>query len=166
MTTFIAHYPSPLGPLVGAAEDGAVTGLWFEGQRYFPSFLEGVTSSAASPDSPVLRDLGGWLEAYFAGANPAVTFPLAPRGTPFRQAVWEALREVPYGVTTTYGELAARLSTPGKKPSARAIGGAVGHNPISLVIPCHRVLGAGGALTGYAAGLDRKRALLQLEGAL
>jgi methylated-DNA-[protein]-cysteine S-methyltransferase len=162
MSTVTAHYPSPLGPLVGAAEDGAVTGLWFEQQRYFP---EGLASAAAAPDSPVLRDLGAWLEAYFAGDNPAITFPLAPRGTPFREAVWALLREIPYGTTTTYGALAARLAAPGRKVAARAVGGAVGHNPVSLVIPCHRVVGAGGDLTGYGGGLDRKQALLHLEGA-
>jgi methylated-DNA-[protein]-cysteine S-methyltransferase len=158
VTEFAAHFPSPLGPLVATADDHAVTGLWFEDQPGSPPAPDG-------PPTPVLRHLGDWLEAYFAGANPPVTLPLAPRGTPFREAVWQLLRAIPYGATTTYGALARELARPGRM-SARAVGGAVGHNPISLVIPCHRVIGAHGALTGYGGGLDRKTALLQLEGAL
>ncbi|MDR1185971.1 MAG: methylated-DNA--[protein]-cysteine S-methyltransferase [Bifidobacteriaceae bacterium] len=160
MTVHSAVFDSPLGPLVGAAQDGAVTGLWFEGQRHYPD----ANGWSDQPDDPVLRRLGAWLSAYFEGARPGADFPLAPQGSAFRQAVWALLRQIPYGQTTTYGRLAGLLTaSQGRGTSARAVGGAVGHNPISLVVPCHRVIGAGGALTGYAGGLDRKVALLELE---
>lgn len=114
--------------------------------------------------APVLAQAAHWLARYFAGGDPGPTPPLAPDGSPFRQAVWAALMEIPYGQTRTYGQLAQALAQrTGKKAAPRAVGGAVGHNPISLMIPCHRVVGAGGALTGYAGGLERKKALLALE---
>lgn len=119
---------------------------------------------AAWAPAPVLVQAAHWLRRYFAGENPGPTPPLAPEGTPFRQAVWAALMEIPYGQTRTYGQLAQALAQrTGGKAAPRAVGGAVGHNPISLMIPCHRVVGAGGALTGYAGGLERKKALLALE---
>ncbi|MDR1152036.1 MAG: methylated-DNA--[protein]-cysteine S-methyltransferase [Bifidobacteriaceae bacterium] len=161
--------------LVAAADD-AVTGLWFEGQRHFPACAgQWVASSDddsgdgdSGPSDRVHARLRSWLDAYFAGENPAIDFPLAPRGTPFQQRVWSILRQIPYGETTTYGDIASRLTAQSAsgRTSARAVGGAVGHNPISLVIPCHRVIGATGSLTGYAGGLDRKTALLTLEGVL
>lgn len=157
--TNIQHYTSPLGELLMAADEGGLTGLWFAGQKYF--------AGALSPDwkereTPVLLEAKRWLDVYFFGRAPEFTPPLHLTGTPFRCAVWELLRQIPYGQTTTYGAL-AQLLTGGGKMSAQAVGGAVGHNPISIIIPCHRVVGADGSLTGYAAGLDKKIALLALE---
>ncbi|MDR1077494.1 MAG: methylated-DNA--[protein]-cysteine S-methyltransferase [Propionibacteriaceae bacterium] len=162
MSIVSARFETPLGPVLGAANHGAIVGLWFEDQRYFP------TAASDWPERPydaALRRLDAWLEAYFAGQSPDPDLPLAPQGTPFRKAVWSLLRQIPYGCTATYGGLARLLGAPGRPASARAVGGAVGHNPISLVIPCHRVIGADGGLTGYAGGLKRKTALLNLEGA-
>jgi methylated-DNA-[protein]-cysteine S-methyltransferase len=122
--------------------------------------MEGWTEE---PDYPVFDALRSWLKKYFARQNPDIKMPLAPRGGDFRQSVWKLLLEIPYGQTTTYGILAARLPS-GSRMSSQAVGGAVGHNPISIIIPCHRVLGADGSLTGYAGGLERKQALLELEG--
>jgi methylated-DNA-[protein]-cysteine S-methyltransferase len=156
--TFVTN--TPLGRIKAAAESHSLLGLWFVDQKYFPT---GVEAWLDEPDYPVFVSLKSWLEDYFARKNPEVDFPLSPRGTEFQQAVWKLLSEIPYGKTTTYGAIAARLSAGGKKASAHAVGGAVGHNPISLVIPCHRVLGADGSLTGYAGGLEKKRALLELE---
>ncbi|MCL2233851.1 MAG: methylated-DNA--[protein]-cysteine S-methyltransferase [Treponema sp.] len=151
---------SPLGAIQAAAKDNALCGLWFVGQKYFPP---GAETWLDTPDYPVFAALKSWLQDYFAGKNPELTIPLAPEGTDFQQAVWEMLLEIPYGKTTTYGNIASRLAS---KASAQAVGGAVGHNPISLIIPCHRVLGADGSLTGYAGGLEKKRSLLELEGVL
>jgi methylated-DNA-[protein]-cysteine S-methyltransferase len=163
MTNMKTYYESPLGQIVGTVRGKAVTGLWFVGQRYIPD-TETVPVDA---DHPALWRLGDWLDAYWSGAEPPIDFELAPVGTEFRQAVWAVLRTIPYGQTTTYGQIAGQLAGRWRqRVSARAVGGAVGHNPISLVIPCHRVLGASGALTGYAGGLDRKTALLKLEGVL
>jgi methylated-DNA-[protein]-cysteine S-methyltransferase len=146
---------TPLGPIRAAAETTALTGLWFAGQRYYP---EDTAVWINMPDQAIFGLLRGWLESYFEGKNPE-PLPLAPQGTPFQQLVWTLLLKIPYGQTTTYGTLAAQLT--GASP--RAVGGAVGHNPISLLIPCHRVIGADGSLTGYAGGIDRKKALLSLE---
>lgn len=156
---------TPLGKILASAEAGALTGLWFSGQRYFPPTIERWTEDA---DAPVFTALREWLLRYFAGENPAPNFPLSPRGTPFQTAVWDILLAIPYGTTTTYGAIAKRLSAHrDKQPaSARAVGGAVGHNPISILIPCHRVVGSTGSLTGYAGGLEKKKALLRLEGAV
>ena len=154
---------SPLGPLVLASNGQALTGLWLAGQRYFPAELpprrEGL---------PLFAQAQAWLEAYFSGARPAWDLPLAPAGTAFQRLVWELLLEIPYGQTTTYGALArqaaARLGR--DSMSSQAVGGAVGRNPISILIPCHRVLGADGGLVGYAGGVEKKRWLLRREGAL
>jgi len=161
MYTFIAE--SPLGTIHAAADDNTIKGLWFAGQKYFPP---GADTWIDAPDYPVFASLDSWLKEYFAGKNPEIHFPLAPEGTEFQQAVWKILLEIPYGKTTTYGAIASHLAPGGGKSSSQAVGGAVGHNPISLIIPCHRVLGADGTLTGYAGGLEKKRALLELEGAL
>ena len=155
--TVTCTYASPLGSLLLAAEKEALTGLWLPGQKYYAAGLP--EDAAEDPSHPVLQTAAEWLDAYFAGEMPDFTPPLALRGTPFQERVWAALMEIPRGQTATYGELAERLSS-----SARAVGGAVGKNPVSLIVPCHRVLGAGGRLTGYAAGLDKKQALLALEG--
>jgi len=137
-----------------------LVGLWFMNQRYFP--LE-AASWLASPgdgaDAPALDGAQSWLNAYFIGGDPGAPPPLAPHGTAFQQKVWAALQQIPRRHTVTYGELAARLGS-----APRAVGSAVGRNPISLMIPCHRVVGSNGALTGYAGGLERKSALLELEG--
>ena len=155
---FLTHYASPLGPILLAADETGLTGLWFEGQKYFPSFL-GVDYQ--EKETPVLTETARWLDVYFSGKDPGFLPPLHPQGSPFRQAVWNILLTIPRGQTMTYGEIARRLGV----HSAQAVGGSVGHNPISILIPCHRVVGSDGSLTGYAGGLDRKTRLLQLEGA-
>ena len=148
---------SPVGELTLASDGEALTGLWIAGQKYHSLGLE---PGARDARLPVFEAAECWLERYFAGECPEPgELRLAPRGSPFRQMVWQQLLTIPSGEAVTYGELARRLGA-----SARAVGGAVGHNPISIIIPCHRVLGAGGRLTGYAAGLEVKLALLRLEG--
>jgi methylated-DNA-[protein]-cysteine S-methyltransferase len=153
---------TPLGEMIAMVEYDHLCGLWFAGQKYAPEDAEGWVEN---PENPLLSNLSGQLDAYFTGQLPAFDLPLAPRGTPFQMAVWDLLRTIPLGTTTTYGTLARQLAglREGRIPSAQAVGGAVGHNPISIIIPCHRVIGADGSLTGYAGGLDRKTALLALE---
>lgn len=153
--TVIWHYDSPLGGITLAGEGDALTGLWFDGQAHFGSTLGPQSEERRLP---VLADACRWLDGYFAGSIPDFVPRLELRGTPFRCRVWQALLDIPYGETLTYGELARRLGS-----SARAVGAAVGRNPISLIVPCHRIVGTGGALTGYAGGLERKRWLLLLE---
>ena len=159
MYTFLTD--TPLGQIRAAAEDELIQGLWFTGQKYFPLDIE---TWKEKPDYPAFRALKTWLKNYFKGQNPEKNFSYLCSGTDFQVEVWTQLSNIPYGKTTTYGAIAARLISEGKKASGQAVGGAVGHNPISILIPCHRVLGANGSLTGYAGGLDRKRALLELEG--
>ena len=150
------QYDSPVGVLTLAGEGENLVGLWLEGQKYFGAKLD-LSGEAALPVFEKARD---WLDRYFAGERPAPSeLHLAPVGTAFQRAVWAELCEIPYGETITYGELARRLGT-----SARAAGSAVGRNPISIIIPCHRILGADGNLTGYAGGVERKRWLLAHEG--
>jgi methylated-DNA-[protein]-cysteine S-methyltransferase len=145
-----------------AAEQDALCGLWFAGQKYEPEIVRDL---AEDPDYPVFVSLRSQLTAYFARKRFAFDLPIMLRGTPFQMAVWALLQNIPAGTTTTYGFLARQLaeSRGGRFPSAQAVGGAVGHNPISIIVPCHRVIGANGSLTGYAGGLDRKTALLALE---
>ena len=160
-----AFYAAPYGRYVMAAEDGALTGVWLEGQKYFPSDLPEPSGEEAEIFARTRR----WLDAYFAGRQPEVSaLPIAPRGSAFAQSVWQLLLEIPYGQTVSYGEVAKRLAEQRglSQLSAQAVGGAVGHNPISIIIPCHRVLGAKNQLTGYAGGLDVKTFLLKLEGIL
>ena len=159
MTRFKSTYFSPLGLLTLASDGENLTGLWMENQKFFGT---GLPDDAISKDDlPVFSVTRSWLDAYFAGECPSVAnIPLAPAGSPFRKQVWQILMEIPYGHTSTYGDIAGMLGT----GCAQAVGGAVGHNPISILIPCHRVLGASGNLTGYAGGTDRKRFLLTLEG--
>ena len=159
---YIAHYTSPLGGITLASDGQALTGLWFDGQKYFGASLSGERQER---ELPVFDRAAEWLDLYFSGRAPEFTPPLAMRTTPFRRAVWELLLTIPYGQTTTYGRLAAQIAQKRGGMSAQAVGGAVGHNPISLIIPCHRVLGSDGGLTGYAGGLEKKRRLLALEGA-
>ena len=159
---FTTILSSPLGPLTLSSDGEAVTGLWLEGQKYFASTLDPHASPA--PDLPVFQTAAAWLEAYFAKAPLPAMPPLAPAGSAFRQAVWALLQEIPRGTTTTYGALAQSLRARGIAAAPQAVGGAVGHNPISILIPCHRVVGADGSLTGYAGGGEKKRFLLALEG--
>lgn len=148
------EWDTPLGRMTALAEGGALRGLWFAGQKHF-GLPAGVP---LCPEDPVLQAARRWTEAYFAQGSLPPMPVLAPRGTPFQKRVWQALGEIPRGSTVTYGELAKRLGA-----SPRAVGAAVGRNPISLLIPCHRVVGAGGRLTGYAGGLERKNYVLELE---
>ena len=156
---------TPLGTMLATTEKGAITGLWHVGQKHFPT---NDSPESPSSDEPVLQALADWLADYFAGTNRKVGFRLKPKGTPFQEAVWKLLLKIPYGNTTTYGELARKIAAERNMTSmsAQAVGGAVGRNPISILIPCHRVIGADGSLTGYASGLDKKIALLQLEGVM
>ena len=160
--TFLQHYNSPLGGILLAADEIGLTGLWFDGQKYFARDLP---AEHVEQNTPVLSEAKRWLDIYFTGGEPDFTPPLHPIGSVFRQAVWEILLQIPYGQTTTYGEiarqLAAKLGLP--RMSAQAVGGAVGHNEISIIIPCHRVVGTSGSLTGYAGGIDKKVKLLELE---
>ena len=150
--------PSPLGNILLSADEIGLTGLWFEGEKYY---ADALPREHIERETPILTDTKRWLDVYFTGREPDFTPPLHPAGSPFRQAVWQLLLEIPYGQTTTYGALAKRLG--GVHMSAQAVGGAVGHNPISIIVPCHRVIGANGSLTGYAGGLDRKIRLLEIE---
>ena len=160
--TFIQHYDSPLGGILLAADEIGLTGLWFDGQKYFARDLP---AERIDRDTPILSEARHWLDIYFTGKEPDFLPPLHPMGSAFRQSVWEILLRIPYGQTTTYGEIARQLAE--KKGlsqiSAQAVGGAVGHNEISIIIPCHRVVGTNGSLTGYAGGIDRKIKLLELE---
>ena len=146
---------SPVGPITLLAEDGAVIGLYMHDQRYAPELRDEWRE-----DREVFAEAIEQLEAYFAGELTAFTIPLRPKGTTFQQEVWTELRRIPYGETISYGELADRVHRPG---AARAVGSANGHNPIGIIVPCHRVIGANGSLTGYAGGLDRKTWLLRHE---
>ena len=159
---YTGTYQSPLGNLLLAADDTGLTGLWFEGQKYFARTLP---EEQLLKETPVLAETRHWLNIYFSGKEPAFTPPLHPAGSAFRQAVWQILLQIPYGKTMTYGEIAREVAKRQQVShmSAQAVGGAVGHNAISIIIPCHRVIGANGSLTGYAGGIDKKAALLELE---
>jgi methylated-DNA-[protein]-cysteine S-methyltransferase len=158
-----ARWMGPLGAMLLAATDRGLAGLWFEGQRHAPDG-RAVRAWREDAEHPVLREAIAQLADYFAGRRTRFDLPLdLQSGTPFQQSVWQAMCEIPAGRTTSYSALGVQL---GRPSAARAIGAAVGRNPLSIVVPCHRVLGAGGALTGYAGGLGRKNALLRLEGAL
>ena len=161
--TYSTEYPSPLGTITLACDEDAVIGLWFNGQRHYGNILPPETERG---EHPLLREAKRWLDIYFGGRRPDFTPPLNLEGTAFRKEVWQLLLQIPYGETITYGELAAQLAAHNglKRMSAQAVGGAVGHNPISIIVPCHRVVGTGGSLTGYAGGLAKKLALLKLEG--
>ena len=163
MTVSICSYDSPLGGICLAADALGLTGLWFDGEKYFGSNLP---ANPVRQETEILTESKRWLEVYFSGREPDFLPPLHPIGSPFRRAVWDLLLQIPYGQTTTYGALARQLAAQQGRAamSAQAVGGAVGHNPISLIIPCHRVVGASGSLTGYAGGIERKIQLLKLEG--
>ncbi len=156
------HYKSPMGDITMAGEEYALTGLWFDGQKYFAA---GMPEECAEEETPVFKEVRRWLDTYFDGKKPDFTPPLSPQGSPFRLAVWDILLKIPYGETITYGKISEMMAkkTGRYNMSAQAVGGAVGHNPISIIIPCHRVVGTNGSLTGYAGGIDRKIGLLVLE---
>ena len=155
-------YPSRLGDILLAADEIGLTGLWFFGQSYFADTLP---AEQVAQETPILAQAREWLDEYFSGKEPDFTPKLHPIGSPFRQEVWRILLQLPYGQPMTYGEIARQMEKLQNRPhmSAQAVGGAVGHNGISIIIPCHRVVGTKGNLTGYAGGLDKKMALLELE---
>lgn len=159
---YTSRYRSPLGEMLLAADETGVTGLWFAGQKYFARHLD---KEQVEKEIPLFTTVKQWLDVYFAGSEPDFTVPLHFTGTAFQNEVWGILCAIPYGRTTTYSEIAKQLAARRGLPhmSAQAVGGAVGHNPISILVPCHRVVGRGGSLTGYAGGLERKRCLLALE---
>lgn len=162
--TLYCTMDSPLGPCVATADGEAITGFYFTGQKYYPATSDMWEESSEHPAFTPLRE---WLKRYFAGENPGMNLALKPRGSDFQKAVWDILLAIPYGELTTYGAIARQMAGNMGLPSmsAQAVGGAVGHNPIGIIIPCHRVVGSSGKLTGYAGGLDKKEALLRLEGA-
>lgn len=159
---YISHYHSPLGDILLAAEQEGLTGLWFAGQARYARSL-GPQHEAG--ELPLLTAAKRWLDCYFAGQEPSFTLPLLFKGSPFQKAVWALLCTIPYGHTTTYGELARRLAAQQgwRRMAPQAVGGAVARNNISIMVPCHRVVGRDGSLTGYAAGLEKKSYLLRLE---
>lgn len=159
---YTSNYASPLGGILLAADEIGMRGLWFDGQKYFARDLP---AERIEQNTPVLMEAERWLDIYFAGKDPDFVPPLHPVGSPFRQAVWEILLQIPYGKTVTYGDISKQLAekTGLERMAAQAVGGAVGHNEISIIIPCHRVVGTNGSLTGYAGGIDKKIRLLELE---
>ena len=159
------RYASQLGNITLASDGESLIGLWFDGQKYFPHKL---ISESIESELPIFKQTVKWLYIYFSGGVPDFTPPISLNTTPFRKAVYDILLTIPYGQTMTYGEIANIIAKQNgvERMSAQAVGGAVGHNPVSIIIPCHRVVGADGSLTGYAGGLDRKIELLKLEKAL
>ncbi|MBQ9156856.1 MAG: methylated-DNA--[Eubacterium sp.] len=177
---YINHYESPIGGITLASDGQSLTGLWFEGQKYYADTLETdyydtdneITSVNKTSDTEglekaltIFKQTHRWLDLYFKGKVPDFTPPLSPAGSDFRREVWDILLSIPFGQTMTYGEIAARIAHKRglKSMSSQAVGGAVAHNPISIIIPCHRVIGSNGSLTGYAGGIDKKIHLLTLE---
>ena len=163
---YISRYISPLGPMTITSDGLYLTGLWFDGQRYSP-----LVTGAENPDGTlpsVITEPAEWLDCYFSGERPDFIPALKLEGSAFRRRIWDMLLAIPYGHTVTYGELAreyARMNSL-QAMSSQAVGGAVGHNPVSIIVPCHRVVGSGGSLTGYAGGVELKRRLLELEHAI
>ena len=161
---YIQKIKSPVGLLTVSSDGKNISGLWIEGQKYF---LKTLDKEAAEQKLPVFDDVKKWLDIYFSGREPDFMPPLSPKGSPFQQKIWKYLGRIPYGETATYGDLAKKFESQnkvaGKGMSARAVGGAVGRNPVSILIPCHRVIGKNKSLTGYAGGIAVKTKLLQLE---
>ncbi|MCM1010246.1 MAG: methylated-DNA--[protein]-cysteine S-methyltransferase [Fusobacterium sp.] len=159
---FTNKYQSPLGKIIMAADEIGLTGLWFEGQKYFPLFLD---EEHVEKELPIFEHAKTWLDIYFSGNEPDFKLPLHFTGSKFQNEVWEILYQIPYGQTTTYGTIAKQIAEKRglARMSAQAIGGAVGHNKISIIVPCHRVVGVNGSLTGYAGGIDKKITLLKME---
>ena len=160
--TYTSHHDSPLGGILLSADEQGLTGLWFDGEKYFAL---GLPKEHMEGETPILSETKRWLDVYFSGKEPEFLPPLHPIGSDFQKAVWALLLKIPYGKTTTYGELARQIAAQRglARMSAQAVGGAVGHNEISILIPCHRVVGTNGSLTGYAGGIDKKVRLLELE---
>lgn len=157
---YFSTYKSPIGEIVLTSEGKGLAGLHLSGQKYFAE-----EECYQESDLPIFKETRKWLDVYFSGRQPNFTPPLSlPEVSPFRNRVWQILLTIPFGETVTYGALAKQIECEtGKRVSAQAVGGAVGHNPIGIIVPCHRVMGANGSLTGYAGGLDKKEALLKLE---
>ncbi|GHU68496.1 methylated-DNA--protein-cysteine methyltransferase [Clostridia bacterium] len=162
---YTTNYETPLCEVLIASDGESIVGLWMDGQKYYGATMKG--DAVPKDDLPVFQAARDWLSRYFDGGKPDISeLPLAPFGGEFRQEVWAVLRGIPYGETLTYGDIARALAAKTGKThmSAQAVGGAVGHNPISIIIPCHRVVGTNGSLTGYAGGIDKKVKLLEHEG--
>lgn len=160
---YTSNYASPLGDITLASDGKSITGVWFVRQKYY---ADNLPEKHEQKDLPVFDITKKWLDVYFSGSEPDFTPPISLSGiSPFRKRVWEIMLTIPYGKTMTYGEIARQIEIEtGKRVSAQAVGGAVGHNEISIIIPCHRVVGTNGSLTGYAGGIDKKLRLLELEG--
>ena len=160
---YTSAYQSPVGEILLACDEIGLTGLWFEGEKFYALSLD---KAHEEREMPVFAEVKRWLDIYFSGHEPDFIPPIHMIGSPFQLSVWEILRQIPYGKTTTYGEIAKRLAAERglTRMSAQAVGGAVGHNPISIIVPCHRVVGSNGSLTGYAGGLQKKIKLLTHEG--
>lgn len=156
-----SFYSSPLGRIILTAQNNALTGLYFDGQKYLPD----TSALLENNQLPIFLQTAQWLDIYFQGKNPCFTPPLLMIGSDFRQSVWQMLMKVPFGKTISYKEIAQKIARQQNRLtiSPQAVGNAVGHNPISLIIPCHRVIGSNGHLTGYAGGIDKKISLLKLE---
>lgn len=162
---YISNYESPIGKFLLASDGKNLVGLWIENQKYYKKGISGEILE--NDDLAIFRDTKNWLDRYFAGKKPNISeINLSPIGGDFRQNVWKILCEIPYGEVITYGDIAKKLAKKMNKNSmsSQAVGGAVGHNPISIIIPCHRVVGANGSFTGFAGGINKKKQLLDLEG--
>ena len=161
---YVSHYESPLGAMTMASDGEHLTGLWFDGQKYDRSTIN--DEAALEPDLPVFTQTTQWLDSYFGGTDPGFTPPISVKGSDFKKMVSSIMLSIPFGATSTYARIAAEVArrTGRKQMSAQAVGGAVGRNPIVLIVPCHRVVGANGSLRGYAGGIDRKERLLEMEG--
>jgi methylated-DNA-[protein]-cysteine S-methyltransferase len=165
MMYYTTSYSSPICPFTLASDGASIVALWLEGQKYYGDGVQGEMTE--KDDLPVFAAAKDWLDRYFDGQRPAISeLPLAPAGGDFRREVWRILCEIPYGAYTTYGDIAKQMAAKANRPrmSAQAVGGAVGRNPVSVIVPCHRVVGADGSLTGYAGGIDKKIKLLTHEG--
>ncbi|GHV12821.1 methylated-DNA--protein-cysteine methyltransferase [Bacteroidia bacterium] len=160
---YICKIESPVGTLTVSSDGSTVLGLWIEGQKYFAGNLG---KDCVEQDLPVFESVRKWLDCYFSGKEPDFMPPLKPKGNPFQKSIWNILCEIPFGAVITYGDIAKQIAARQRleRMSAQAVGGAVGHNPISILIPCHRVVGSNGSLTGYAGGIGKKVKLLTLEG--
>ncbi|AMD89141.1 methylated-DNA--[protein]-cysteine S-methyltransferase [uncultured Desulfovibrio sp.] len=160
---YTAAYQSSVGDVLLAADETGLTGLWFEGEKFYALSLDPEHEERETPIFAITRR---WLDIYFSGHEPDFMPPVHMIGSEFRRCVWELLLQIPYGTTVTYGDLARQVARRRglRRMSAQAVGGAVGHNEISIIVPCHRVVGTNGSLTGYAGGVDKKRRLLELEG--
>ncbi|OCL21557.1 methylated-DNA--[protein]-cysteine S-methyltransferase [Gilliamella sp. wkB171] len=162
---YLSQYQSPMGLITLASQQNKLVGVWIEGQKYFGTILKAEKQYHAN--LPIFNQTKKWLDDYFEGRKPNIKqLELAPHGTPFQHLVWQILCQIPYGQVITYGNIAKQIALQTNKASmsSQAVGGAVGHNPISIIIPCHRVVGANGNLTGYAGGIDKKIKLLEIEG--